>query len=97
MADEPPITNASASLPGIEVLVDLKDLIDIEAEIARKEKEAQKLQGLITGKEKKLANENFVGRAPADVVQRERDGLAELQEQLKAVNASLSVLRQQQE
>ena len=50
---------------------------------------------MIAGKEKKLANANFVDRAPAEVVQRERDSLAELREQLNSVEATLDNLRTQ--
>ena len=49
--------------------------------------------GGIAGIEKKLANENFVSRAPAEVVQRERDRLSELQAELAQVRASLSTMR----
>ncbi len=89
---EPPALSANAASSGIEVFVDLAGLIDIEAEIERKQKERDKLAGLIAGKEKKLANEKFVSRAPADVVQRERDSLAELQEQHRAAKAVLERL-----
>ncbi len=78
---EPPALSANAASPGLEVFVDLADLIDVEAEIARKRQELEKLAGLIAAKEKKLANSSFVDRAPAAVVQKERDSLAELQRQ----------------
>ena len=76
----------------MEVYVDLKDHIDIAAECERLEKQQQKLSGLIQGKEKKLSNENFVQRAPEDVVQRERENLLELQQQLSTVKAALESL-----
>ncbi|MCH7729851.1 MAG: class I tRNA ligase family protein, partial [Planctomycetes bacterium] len=93
---EPPATNATVNLSGIEVFVDLKDLIDIEAEKSRCEKEAGRLRGLIAGKEKKLANSSFVEKAPEAVVQRERESLAELRQQLASVEASLADLRKMQ-
>ena len=89
----PPATNAMINSAGMEIFVDLKDFIDVEAELARLEKEEKRLLGQIQGKEKKLANANFVERAPADVVQAERDSLALLQEQLKGVQAALANLR----
>ena len=90
---EPPKPNATVSLPGMEVYLDLKDFIDTDAEKARLEKELGKTEGLIAGKEKKLGNANFVERAPADVVQRERDNLAQLQDQLATINSALDDLR----
>ncbi|MEQ8789206.1 MAG: valine--tRNA ligase [Pirellulaceae bacterium] len=87
---EPPKTNATVSLPGMDIIVDLKDYIDVEAECARLKKQQDKLAGLIQGKEKKLSNAGFVDKAPADVVARERESLAELQQQLETVRTALA-------
>jgi len=87
----PPLS-AGAALSGAEVFVDLADLIDVEAEIARKRKEVEKLHGLIAAKEKKLANKNFVERAPAAVVGKERRSLAELEAQATAAAEVLKTL-----
>ena len=72
---EAPPLSANVTLPGIEIFVDLAELIDVEAEIAKKQKELDKLDSMIAGKKKKLANENFISRAPEAVVQKERDAL----------------------
>ena len=90
---EPPTTNAHINLHGIDVYVDLAGLIDVSAEIERLEKEQGKLHGLIQAKAKKLENANFVDRAPADVVAKERESLAELKEQLETAQKSLEALR----
>ena len=73
----------------MEVFVDLEGHIDIEAEIARNEKEKANLEKMITGKRKKLENASFVERATAEIVQRERDSLADLEEKLTAIEAVL--------
>jgi valyl-tRNA synthetase len=90
-----PATCARLSLASGEVLVDLAGLIDIEAEIARNEKELERLAGFVTGKQAKLANANFVDRAPAEVVQKEREALAEAQQRIAALDATLADLRRQ--
>ena len=90
---EPPATHAQVASGDTLVFVNLAGLIDVAAELARNEKQAVKLEQAIAGKAKKLSNESFVSRAPADVVQREREGLADLQQQLEAVQQALESLR----
>ena len=90
---EPPAMSANVNLPGIDIYVDLADLIDVEAEIAKKQKELDKLDGMITGKRKKLENENFISRAPATVVEKERASLEELEDQRAATADVLERLK----
>jgi valyl-tRNA synthetase len=78
----------------MEIYVDLADLIDVDAEIARKEEERSKLESRLAAQTKKLANESFVQRAPAAVVQKERDTLKALEDQLATAQAALEKLRQ---
>lgn len=92
-----PPTNATTTLGGIDVYVDLKDFIDVAAEIARNEKERDRLTKMIGGKESKLSQANFVDKAPPEIVQRERDSLAELHQQLVSVEKALSELEKQSE
>jgi valyl-tRNA synthetase len=87
-----PELSANVTLSGMEVFVDLAGLIDVEAEIARNKKEIEKLAGFIAAKEKKLGNASFVDRAPAEVVQKERESLADLQSQLTAAQEVLDRL-----
>ena len=87
-----PALSANVTLSGMDVYVDLADLIDVPAEIARKKQELEKLAGFIAAKEKKLTNASFVDRAPADVVQKERDSLQDLQTQLAAAREVLERL-----
>jgi len=89
----PPLS-AATSLPGIEVYVDLAGLIDLEAEVARKQEELAKLEARIAAQKKRLANENFVARAPAAVVQKERESLQALEDQLATARDTLEKLRQ---
>jgi valyl-tRNA synthetase len=88
----PPMASKSA-VSGMEIFVDMKDLIDKPAEIAKNEKEVQKYLGLIKAIESKLGNASFVDRAPPAVVEAERAKLAQYQEQLASVRAALAALR----
>jgi valyl-tRNA synthetase len=69
---------------GMQVVVDettfilpLADVIDLAAEQARLEKEIAKLDGEVHRFEKKLGNEKFIANAPAEVVETDRERLAE--------------------
>ncbi|MBI3837033.1 MAG: valine--tRNA ligase [Planctomycetia bacterium] len=88
-----PPTSASFIASGAEVFVDLAEHIDVEAEIARKIKEMAKLEAAIAAKERQLENTNFVERAPADVIEKQRAGLDELKELRTATHAALVALQ----
>ena len=66
----------------MEILIPLEGLIDKDAEIARLDKEIVKLDKIIKQSSGKLSNENYVAKAPADVVAKEREKLAELEQAL---------------
>jgi valyl-tRNA synthetase len=87
-----PESNATVRVQEVEVFVDLKDLINVDAEIQRNQKLKERLTGQIAGKEKKLSNPQFVDRAPADIVQREREGLEQQKDELAVVEAALARL-----
>ena len=63
----------------LEVLVPMLGLIDVKAEIARLTKEAEKLNKELTGVTNKLSNANFVDKAPAVVVEKEKARQADLE------------------
>jgi valyl-tRNA synthetase len=87
----PGATTATAA--GCEVFVDLADLVDVDAEIARLEKENAKTEGFIVAKRAKLGNETFTARAPEAVVAAERAQLAELEDRLAKGAITLAALR----
>ena len=74
------------------VLLPLADIIDTEKEKARLSAELTKLEEDIRRAEAKLSNENFVSRAPAAVVNGERDKLQKLKENQKGVTEALQKL-----
>jgi len=88
-----PEFSATANVTGMEIFVDMEDLIDVDAEIDRNEKELQRLQKAIQGKQKKLANKDFVSRAPAEVVAREQESLQQLQAQADFHRTTLEKLK----
>jgi valyl-tRNA synthetase len=66
---------------GTAVFVPLGDAIDVNRECSRLGTEVERLSGLLESQEKKLGNQQFVSRAPADVVDRERQKLVAWKEQ----------------
>ena len=70
----------------------MNELVDIEKELARLAKEIEKAEKNIAGLKGKLSNENFVSRAPENVVAAEREKLSKaesLLQQLKESEARL--------
>jgi valyl-tRNA synthetase len=88
----PPERVASKPLEGMEVHVDISAFFDVEAEKTRLDKEREQLAKFVDSLNAKLSNENFVSRAPANVVEEQRSKLSEVREQLKAVEAALAKL-----
>ncbi|HET8634538.1 MAG TPA: valine--tRNA ligase [Gemmatimonadales bacterium] len=66
---------------GTAVFVPLGGAIDLERECRRLGDEVDRLDTLLAQQERKLANEQFVSRAPAHVVENERQKLASWREQ----------------
>ncbi len=75
-----------------EIHIHLEGLIDVDKEKEKTEKEIQRLEGMIVGTGKKLANERFVQNAPEDVVQKEREKLANFQDTVKMLKETLEKL-----
>lgn len=83
----------AGNLVGIEVHVDVSQYIDVEAEAKRLTGEQDKLTKYVRSLEGKLKNEKFVANAPAEVVQAERDKLADAQKQLGSIEVALEKLK----
>ena len=72
--------SAEVTVDDCIVFIDLADLIDLDTEIDKVDRELEKLNKAIRTKRSKLGNENFVRHAPPEIVQKERDQLAEFEE-----------------
>jgi valyl-tRNA synthetase len=90
---QPAGPGASAVLSdGSTLFIALGEVINLGQERARLGQEAERLRALVASQEKKLANEQFVSRAPVEVVAREREKLASWGDQLRALEQKLSSL-----
>ncbi len=87
-----PDNSASAFLPGIEIHVPLAGLFDPEKAKASLLKDKESLEKFAKGIEAKLGNEQFVSRAPAELIDEQKQKLAETQEKLKKIEERLKAL-----
>ena len=70
----------------------MAELVDMEKEKARMEKELANAEKQLAGQIAKLSNENFVTRAPENVVNAEREKKAKLEALIENLKASLTGL-----
>ncbi len=73
-----------------EAFIPLADLVDLDKERERMNKEAERLRGEIARGEAKLANEGFTAKAPAKVIEEERAKLENNKTMLQKLEARLA-------
>ena len=78
--------------PDFEVHVSLTGLIDVDAEVKRLEKQLAEKNKHLEATQAKLANPSFVDKAPAEVVQQQREQVAELERQIQALEVNKTEL-----
>lgn len=82
---------ASCALGSIGIPLD--GLIDVAKETARIEEELKKLRGFLATVEAKLSNENFVNKAPAAILQQQKDRKEELVTEIERQTKLLESLK----
>ena len=91
-----PPRSASAVAEGMEIYIPLEGLVDLEVERQRLEKKRAELEKGLAAVNAKLGNQDFVARAPADVVTSETERREQLATGLAAVERNLASLREGQ-
>ena len=81
--DNPPRQAIHLLIGGIEAYVPLAGMIDLDAERSRISGELMKANGQLEVLDRRLEDQTFLGRAPAAVVDKERERRATLAEQVK--------------
>jgi len=89
---EAPKGSARVVLPGREMYVPLAHLIDLDSETARIRKDLTEAEAELARVETKLANEQFLARAPEDVVAKERGKEEEFRRKRDRLQANLRSL-----
>jgi len=77
---------------GLEVALPLEGLLDLAVERARLGRELARIDAEVEGRAKKLGNESFLLRAPAEVVERERAAQKETLDKKKRLENTLASL-----
>lgn len=88
---EKPQNAAALAVLGVEIYLPLEGLVDVEAERVRLQKELEDAEAQIRRLEN-LLNSPFAERAPANVVERERQKLVTYQETAARLKEQLSAL-----
>ncbi len=89
---EKPREAATVLVEDMEVFVPLGGLIDLDMERERMTKEMKRLEKMVQGLRLKLANTEFIQKAPQDVVEKEQRKLADFQEKLYKLKSNLKAL-----
>ncbi|WP_298482542.1 valine--tRNA ligase [uncultured Chloroflexus sp.] len=89
---ERPRQAASIVIGAVECFLPLAGLIDLAAERTRLQKELAQAEADVERRASRLNNESFVSKAPAHVVQREREALAAAEAALARLRARIAEL-----
>ena len=89
---ERPDKSATVVVGKKEMFIPLGDLIDVETEKKRLEEKIYSLDGRLSDVATKLNNQNFVNRAPKEVVERERKKLGDMKENLAKLKQNYTYL-----
>ena len=82
---EKPKYAAGTVVGNVEVFVVLKDILDFESESKRLQKELAKLEKEFGLTQRKLSNEDFLQKAPPEVIEKEREKGARLGEKIDEI------------
>ncbi|RID82125.1 valine--tRNA ligase [Peribacillus asahii] len=91
---EEPAQAMTAVVTGVELILPLQGLINIDEEVKRLEKELDKLNKEVERVQKKLGNEGFVKKAPEKVIEEERAKEKDYVEKRDAVIHRINELKQ---
>jgi valyl-tRNA synthetase len=94
ISGERPKGAATAIVGSLEVYLPLGETVNLQEEHTRLTKETSKVEEELARIQKKLSNPQFLSKAKAEVIQKEREKLAQHEERRRALNLSLERLRE---
>ena len=89
-----PAQAASHVTPDFDVYISLKGLIDVPSEVKRLEKQMADKRKQLQGTQAKLQNASFVKNAPPEIVEQQREQIADLQKQIETIETNMRDLQQ---
>ena len=89
-----PPSSASGVFEGMEIFIPLKGVIQFDEEEKRLEKELAKLRKEWTQIDRKLTNEDFLQKAPADVVEKEKEKIRSLGKKTEKLESHLERIKE---
>lgn len=87
-----PAKSTASVVGNNEIFMPLEGIIDIEAERNRLVKKLDKLENIMTGCKRKLNNEQFLNRAPAEIVEKEKEKRQDLSSTIEILKANIAFL-----
>ncbi len=93
MDDVAPENAMAAVVNGAKVYLPLKGLIDVEKELARLQKELDGAEKEAKRAAGKLSNQNFLSKAPAEVVEKEKTKQTEVLARIDGLKERMEILR----
>jgi valyl-tRNA synthetase len=90
---ERPKGAATAVVGALEIYLPLEDLVNLEEERTRLSKEVGKLEDELARVQKKLSNGDFIAKAKAEVIQKEKDKAVEFDERIRTLKNSLEKIQ----
>lgn len=92
VVDKKPESAASFMVGTTEYFVPLGNLIDVEEELKKLEAELKYQEGFLQSVLKKLSNEKFVSKAPANVIEMERKKQADAESKIASLKERIAAL-----
>ena len=91
---DPPKGAATAVVGTVEIYLPLDDLVNLDEERARLSKEVGKIEDELARVQKKLANGDFIAKAKAEVIQKEKDKAVQFEEKIRTLRSSLEKIQE---
>lgn len=88
-SDEVPEDSMSAVIEGASIFIARDDLLDYEQEFLRLSKEKKRLEKEVQMVKNKLSNEGFLKKAPAEVIDMEKEKQGKYEGMLEKVGSNL--------